>query len=93
MVVDVGGATTDVYSVVTPDPEEASLHREVVEVLWRERTVEGDLGMRWNAPGVVAAAVAELLLPGGDPLGAGADGAGRRPGLAADVGGGTGATT
>ena len=54
VVVDVGGATTDVYSVLTPDPEEASLHREVVEVLWRERTVEGDLGMRWSAPGVVA---------------------------------------
>ena len=68
VVVDVGGATTDVYSVVTPDPEEASLHREVVEVLWRERTVEGDLGMRWNAPGVVAAAVAERLLAAGDPL-------------------------
>jgi hypothetical protein len=33
VVVDVGGATTDVYSVLTPDPEEASLHREVVEVL------------------------------------------------------------
>ena len=51
VVVDVGGATTDVYSVVTPDPEEAALHREVVEVLWRSRTVEGDLGVRWNAPG------------------------------------------
>ncbi len=51
VVVDVGGATTDVYSVLTPDPEEASLRREVVEVLWRERTVEGDLGMRWSAPG------------------------------------------
>ncbi len=56
VVVDVGGATTDVYSVVTPDAEESSLRREVVEVLWRSRTVEGDLGMRWNAPGVVAAA-------------------------------------
>jgi uncharacterized protein (TIGR01319 family) len=61
LVVDVGGATTDVYSVVTPDPEEASLHREVVEVMWRGRTVEGDLGVRWNAPGVVAAALAEDL--------------------------------
>jgi uncharacterized protein (TIGR01319 family) len=61
VVVDVGGATTDVYSVVTPDAEEAALRREVVEVLWRSRTVEGDLGMRWSAPGVVAAAVAERL--------------------------------
>lgn len=61
VVVDVGGATTDVYSVLTPDPEEAALHREVVEVMWRERTVEGDLGVRWNAQGVVVAAMAEQL--------------------------------
>ena len=46
LVVDVGGATTDVYSVVTPQGEDATLRREVVEVLWRSRTVEGDLGMR-----------------------------------------------
>ncbi len=62
VVVDVGGATTDVYSVVTPDPEEVALRREVVETLWRSRTVEGDLGVRWNAPGVVVAALAERLL-------------------------------
>jgi uncharacterized protein (TIGR01319 family) len=62
VVVDVGGATTDVYSVVTPDPELAALHMEVVETLWRSRTVEGDLGVRWNAPGVVEAAVTEHLL-------------------------------
>jgi uncharacterized protein (TIGR01319 family) len=62
LVVDVGGATTDVYSVVTPQGEDAVLRKEVVEVMWRSRTVEGDLGMRWNAEGVVAAAVAERLV-------------------------------
>ncbi len=62
LVVDVGGATTDVYSVVTPQGEDAVLRREVVEVMWRARTVEGDLGMRWNAPGVVEAGVAERLV-------------------------------
>ena len=62
LVVDVGGATTDVYSVVTPQGEDAVLHREVVEVMWRSRTVEGDLGMRWSAVGVVDAAVAERLV-------------------------------
>lgn len=62
LVVDVGGATTDVYSVVTPDEETAARRHDVVEVLWRARTVEGDLGMRWNAPGIVAAARAEGLL-------------------------------
>jgi uncharacterized protein (TIGR01319 family) len=77
LVVDVGGATTDVYSVLTPDPEEASLRREVVEVLWRERTVEGDLGMRWSAPGVVAAGVAERLLDASDVAAVGAAAAAR----------------
>lgn len=66
LVVDVGGATTDVYSVVTPQGEDAVLHREVVEVLWRSRTVEGDLGVRWNATGVVDAAVAERLVDAGE---------------------------
>src|SRR6476619_3665602 len=69
LVVDVGGATTDVYSVVTPQGEDAVLRREVVEVMWRARTVEGELGMRWNAPGVVDAAVVErLVLPDEEPV-------------------------
>jgi uncharacterized protein (TIGR01319 family) len=66
LVVDVGGATTDVYSVLTPTGEDAEIHREVVEVLWRARTVEGDLGVRWSAPGVVAAGVAERLVAPGE---------------------------
>jgi uncharacterized protein (TIGR01319 family) len=57
LVVDVGGATTDVYSVV--DPARAGAAGEVVEPLWHARTVEGDLGVRWSALGVVSAAVAE----------------------------------
>ncbi|PZG02284.1 glutamate mutase, partial [Micromonospora craterilacus] len=51
-VVDVGGATTDVYSVLTPDERASGPGREVAGALWRARTVEGDLGMRWSAPGV-----------------------------------------
>jgi uncharacterized protein (TIGR01319 family) len=65
LVVDVGGATTDVYSALTPEGEDATLRKEVVGPLWHARTVEGDLGMRWNAPGIVAAAVAEGLLAEG----------------------------
>ncbi|MGN9778889.1 glutamate mutase L [Micromonospora sp. H33] len=61
-VVDVGGATTDVYSVLTPDERETGPAREVTGSLWRARTVEGDLGMRWSAPGVVRAAVEERLV-------------------------------
>jgi uncharacterized protein (TIGR01319 family) len=61
LVVDVGGATTDVYSVLSPGDEPAA---DVAGVLWRARTVEGDLGVRWSAPGVVAAARAEKLVAG-----------------------------
>jgi uncharacterized protein (TIGR01319 family) len=66
LVVDVGGATTDVYSVVTPQGEDAVLRRDVVEVMWRSRTVEGDLGVRWGAVGVVDAAAGERLLGPGE---------------------------
>jgi uncharacterized protein (TIGR01319 family) len=59
VLVDVGGATTDVYSVLTPDGADG---RAVAGTLWRSRTVEGDLGVRWSATGVVEAAVAERLL-------------------------------
>ncbi len=55
-VVDVGGATTDVHSVVALDPEDAGLSREVVAVTPVTRTVEGDLGMRWSALSTVEAA-------------------------------------
>jgi uncharacterized protein (TIGR01319 family) len=55
VVVDVGGATTDVHSVVALDPEDASLGREVVATTPVTRTVEGDLGMRWSALSTVGA--------------------------------------
>jgi uncharacterized protein (TIGR01319 family) len=54
-VVDIGGATTDVHSVIELDPEDANLGREVVATHPVTRTVEGDLGMRWSAVPVVAA--------------------------------------
>ncbi|HEX8632261.1 MAG TPA: glutamate mutase L [Catenuloplanes sp.] len=69
LVVDVGGATTDVYSALTPDPEQRGGPRaEVTGTLWRSRTVEGDLGVRRSGPAVVAAALAERLLAPDDPL-------------------------
>lgn len=58
VVVDVGGATTDVHSVVPLDAETAELRRDVVAVTPVGRTVEGDLGMRWSAPTTAEAAVA-----------------------------------
>jgi uncharacterized protein (TIGR01319 family) len=62
VVVDVGGATTDVYSVVEVDPEDAGLSREVVATVPASRTVEGDLGMRWSAESTVEAGVAAGLV-------------------------------
>jgi uncharacterized protein (TIGR01319 family) len=68
LVVDVGGATTDVYSALVPDAElEHGPRREVAGTLWRARTVEGDLGVGVSAPGVVASSQAERLpAPGSD---------------------------
>ncbi len=83
LVVDVGGATTDVYSVLTPTGEDAALRKEVVQTMWRSRTVEGDLGMRWNAVGVVDAAQAEGLDPGA-PLRAYAERVAADPGFVPD---------
>jgi uncharacterized protein (TIGR01319 family) len=63
VVVDVGGATTDVHSVVELDPEDAGLSREVVATSRITRTVEGDLGMRWSAVTTAAAAGRDDLMP------------------------------
>jgi uncharacterized protein (TIGR01319 family) len=61
-VVDIGGATTDVHSVIELDPEDANLGREVVATHPVTRTVEGDLGMRWSAVPVVTAGLDAGLL-------------------------------
>lgn len=63
MALDVGGATTDVCSVLAAD---AGAPEQVVGEIWHARTVEGDLGVRWSAPDVVAAARAERLLGAGE---------------------------
>jgi uncharacterized protein (TIGR01319 family) len=69
VVVDVGGATTDVYSIPDPDAEQTTLGREAVGVPARRRTVEGDLGVAASVADLRAAAVAEGLPPvGEDPL-------------------------
>lgn len=61
MVIDVGGATTDVYSAVQPQGEDATLAKDVVGTLWTARTVEGDLGMRHSAATVLEAGEREGL--------------------------------
>jgi uncharacterized protein (TIGR01319 family) len=69
VVLDVGGATTDVYCVPDPDAEQAALGREAVGVPPRRRTVEGDLGVAASVGELRQAAAAEgLPSPGDDPL-------------------------
>ncbi|HEY4024153.1 MAG TPA: glutamate mutase L, partial [Pseudonocardiaceae bacterium] len=64
LVVDVGGATTDVYSAVAlPEVEPG---KRAVALPPERRTVEGDIGMRWSAAGVVAEAAVERLLADGE---------------------------
>jgi uncharacterized protein (TIGR01319 family) len=67
-VVDVGGATTDVHSVIELDPEDANLGREVVATHPVTRTVEADLGMRWNAVPVAEAGIEAGLVSDPDGL-------------------------
>jgi MutL-like protein len=65
VVVDVGGATTDVYSVPRPDAEQVELGREAVGVPALRRTVEGDLGVAASVDDLLAAAASEGVQ--GDP--------------------------
>lgn len=48
MLVDVGGATTDVYSVAKGAPTGASVHLVGLPEPYAKRTVEGDLGLYHN---------------------------------------------
>jgi uncharacterized protein (TIGR01319 family) len=68
VVLDVGGATTDVYCVPDPDAEQATLGREAVGVPARRRTVEGDLGVSKGVDDLRTAAAAEGLTVGEDRL-------------------------
>jgi hypothetical protein len=69
VVVDVGGATTDVYSIPGADAEQATLGREAVGVPARRRTVEGDLGVAASVDDLLAAAAAEdIPVPDGCAL-------------------------
>ncbi len=60
LVVDVGGATTDVHSVAKGDAAEGVVQQGLAEP-YLKRTVEGDLGMRHNAGTIVEAAGADVI--------------------------------
>ena len=54
--VDVGGATTDVYSVADGMPETFNTVYKGLPEPYSKRTVEGDIGMRYSIHGIVEAA-------------------------------------
>ena len=53
MAIDLGGATTDVYSVAEGYPQDSNIIYKGIEEPYIKRTVEGDIGMRYSIEGVV----------------------------------------
>jgi len=49
VVIDIGGATTDIHSLATGEPSKAGVTLRGLEEPFAKRTVEGDLGMRYSA--------------------------------------------
>lgn len=49
IVVDIGGATTDVHSIADGEPTQPGITLKGLEEPFAKRTVEGDLGMRYSA--------------------------------------------
>lgn len=56
IVVDIGGATTDVHSIAKGEPTKPSVMIKGLEEPFAKRTVEGDLGMRYSALALLEAA-------------------------------------
>ena len=54
--VDVGGATTDIYSMADGMPQDAATVYKGLPEPFDKRTVEGDIGMRYSIRGIVEAA-------------------------------------
>lgn len=54
--VDVGGATTDIYSMADGMPQDAGTVFKGLPEPFDKRTVEGDIGMRYSVRGIVDAA-------------------------------------
>ena len=61
LLVDVGGATTDVHSVAEGFPSEPQVMLRGLPEPRVKRTVEGDLGMRYSAPALVECFSARVI--------------------------------
>ena len=53
VLVDIGGATTDLYSICSNSAKRSDVIIKGLEEPYAKRTVEGDLGMRYSALGVL----------------------------------------
>ncbi|MCL2566058.1 MAG: methylaspartate mutase accessory protein GlmL [Defluviitaleaceae bacterium] len=68
MVVDVGGATTDVYSMADGSPTKPNAMLKGIEEPFAKRSVEGDLGLRYSMPTLIeAATVSKVAKEAGVP--------------------------
>jgi len=56
MAIDLGGATTDIYSIANGGPKVAKILYKGLPEPYAKRTVEGDIGMRYSMQGIVDAA-------------------------------------
>jgi uncharacterized protein (TIGR01319 family) len=56
LVVDIGGATTDVHSIASGEPSKAGVSLKGLPEPFAKRTVEGDLGMRYSAQALLESA-------------------------------------
>lgn len=61
VVVDIGGATTDIHSIGQGAPSKPSVVLRGLEEPLAKRTVEGDLGMRYSAISVLEASGTRLI--------------------------------
>ena len=61
VLVDVGGATTDVYSIGSGTPKRSDVILRGLEEPFAKRTVEGDLGVRYSAMGIVGSLTQEEI--------------------------------
>jgi uncharacterized protein (TIGR01319 family) len=59
--IDLGGATTDVYSIAKGYPSQPSVMLHGLQEPYAKRSVEGDIGMRYSAKGIVETANIETV--------------------------------
>ncbi len=61
MAVDLGGATTDVYSIASGEPRQPNTVIKGLTEPFAKRTVEGDIGMRYGVSGILESAGPERI--------------------------------